>query len=238
MVASTRWILRLELGAEPRLHTNSVGPKSMNPIDVIHNPTHNELMIIDEEQEDVGRLLIVSLNDWSVNRLASANVSGPPRRFRSIHLIDENSILAVIGNDSRKLVVINRAGEVIRQIFNARCFARDFLLCTAITYRGDILTAGIWRRYDDNVSSACIQLMDWSGRIQWTWSGIANHSLHSRPTGLLELPDGGIVMSDGGLHHVVCIDPRGKIRWQYGNTGLPGRELGFSFVSGVSHAYS
>lgn len=69
--------------------------------------------------------------------------------------------------------------------------------------------------------------IDWNGQIVLEYFPRGVSEQLDRPSLAIELPNGNIAFNDDFNHRVVIINRAGKILWQYGVTGVPGKAPGF-----------
>jgi hypothetical protein len=68
---------------------------------------------------------------------------------------------------------------------------------------------------------------DWHGRVLWSYPTGGSHDWLDRTSIAAELPNGNIAICDDHRQRVIVVDRGGRILWQYGVTGVPGRATGF-----------
>lgn len=72
--------------------------------------------------------------------------------------------------------------------------------------------------------------IDWGGRIVWEYFPKGAAERLDRPSLAIELPNGNIAFNDDFNHRVVIVNRAGKIVWQYGVTGVPGKAPGYLYI--------
>lgn len=65
-----------------------------------------------------------------------------------------------------------------------------------------------------------------AGKVVWSYGPAQGPGRLDHPSLALELPDGDFLLNDDYNHRVIVLGRDGRIRWQYGVTGVPGRAPG------------
>jgi outer membrane protein assembly factor BamB len=77
-------------------------------------------------------------------------------------------------------------------------------------------------------SPGILETFDRTGRLHWRYRPRPGASPLNHPSLAEPLPNGDFLLNDDFNDRVVVIDPRtNRVVWQYGHTGLPGREPGY-----------
>ncbi len=126
-----------------------------------------------------------------------------------------NLLITEIGG--HRVSEIDLRGDVIRSLVLPNIF---YPSDAQLTRAGNILVVAYEK-------PGRIVEIDWNGQIVWEYFPRSVSEQLDRPSLAIELPNGNIAFNDDFNHRVVVINRAGKILWQYGVTGVPGKAPGF-----------
>ena len=83
----------------------------------------------------------------------------------------------------------------------------------------------------DYSSPGAVVAVSPTGHLVWRYGPATGLGRLDHPSLAVPLPNGLVILNDDFRHRVLLLDPRsGRIVWQYGHTGLPGRGPGYLSV--------
>ena len=147
--------------------------------------------------------------------------------IKSISWLSAKDFLVVAGDYPREISFLEGVGHVRRCFWSSNCPGPlNWPSCAIPFHHGQFLVGDQARHTSSSYIPAGLCLLSASGDCLWQWRPGKDRNGLGEPTHLLLTPDGGIVVTDCELHRVMCVTAPGRIRWVYGEIGLPGAEPG------------
>jgi len=211
------WKLIRELGIERNDAAAAHSSHLFKPVAALPLARPEEILILDRFP---GRSRVLILHDSNLSEFSISRLLCPSGYIRSIVPADDRGFLVVAGNTPREIVLVDRYGSVLRQIYSSGGVHPLKWPGFALAIGGQILVGDQPVTCDGVRIPAGLVLLDYAGNVLWQWR--PGDPILADVSHIAVAPRRGMVVTDPEAHQVLMIGWDKKILWRFGERGIPG----------------